>query len=293
VILVSVLATVISLVNLVPLLMLRAQTSELTYGGKYTLASISAAGISNTLGAMFLPVTRVLLFPANVAFLTLLAAGLVAAMRTPRVRQPPLLVPALALTLSLCGVIIYAPWPAFPGYYAHAFMLGSGLLVAWSVTALEGTKLRVARWGAYAAWLPVVVWGGVGARNSMTAFHAARVAEIDAVRLLPTIRGAPEIMVAVPIVGSTGPLLADYAFALGERQELLPMRDATCAEAADSLRSGSGSVVLLLPEVQCDPAQWAGTPVRTPARQYRTREWRTLREREDSMQTMVWFPRTS
>ncbi|MGI9077732.1 MAG: hypothetical protein ACR2G6_10480 [Gemmatimonadaceae bacterium] len=293
VILLSVLATVISLVNLVPLLMLRAQTSELTYAGKYTLALITPAGINNTLRAMFLPVTRVLLFPANVAFLALLVAGSVAAMWTPRVSRPSFLVPALALTLSLSGVIIYAPWAAFPGYYAHAFMLGSGLLVAWSVTALEGTGLSVARWGAYAMWLPVVLWGGVAARNSVETYHAARVAEVDAVRLLPTLREAPEIIVAVPTVGKVGVLLRDYALALGERQALLPLRDATCAEAVDSLRRDSRSVVLLLPDITCDPALFPGAPVRTPGRQYRTREWRMLREREDSMQAMVWRPRTS
>lgn len=290
--LVSITGGVIFLVNVLPLILVRrVSAASGTYAAAYELQSVDFTRVTNVLRATLLPVTRLVTFPANAAFLGILAAGLLIMFRGGR-KGPEAIPLLLALTLPLAGALLYLPWPEFPGYYAMPYLLGLALALALAITAVQAFGARVLRLFTAAAAIVLIVLGTVMARNAVESEVAQRIVEATVARSLENASTADEIVAAVPNPAASGRLgdgLRRYAQATGARS--LPLAsDSSCAVAfALAERLDDRALVVALPGL-CDEWQPNEPPTFWPKRQYQIIDWKTLRINQVAMQARLWAP---
>jgi hypothetical protein len=282
-------AAAVLICNVVPVLLTRAGTADNTYGGRYGLSTLTVGHLSNVFTSMFLPVTRLPWFPANVAFAAILAGGIVLTMKSARERAP--LVPyVIAFALPLLGALLYLPWPTIEGYYAAGVLPGLTLGLALALTRIGGAS-RAVRLVAGAAMLMIALYGGTFATSFIAAHRAAREVEAETARELARHSDARELIVGVATPRSDGPFadaLRLYATAHGAR-DLPPGQEVSCEEAARLINAGTPGRVIVTFVPPCAEDAFANVRNhRTIRRAYVTREWKTLRPRVAESVAHLW-----
>ncbi len=286
---VAVMAGVILFFAALPVLLVKAHAPTTSYTASYSFRNITLAETSNVVRGTFLPVTRLLLFPANVLYLATMLCGLTWFVRDwPRRPHATLLITA-ALSLPLLGAMIYLPWPQYPGHYAYKYLLGVGLLAGLALAAIErrGPRLGAA---AYVSWAMVLLWGAVFTRNDLSAEAARRMVDARAAAALPSLLPT---RVAVPSVdpASTGFVGQDlWLYAFGSGVHPLPrIQDVRCSDG-NSLAASSltGVSVLVLPEQCTAPGTFSTRPTKIIPASYVVRDWKTLRAHSESLAVRIW-----
>ena len=243
-------------VALLPILSVRSRASSSAYGSRFDAAGIGISQLVNAVSAIVLPVTREWWFPANVAFLGLLIAGWTLLIRRDGPRH---LIPLVVLlAFPLCGVVLYAAWPGFPGYYALPFALSMGSLFAIALTTLWRWNpiARVATTGGVAV---IALYGSLLAWNGAAGERSIRTLDYAAARMVSRMPSDRPLVVGVPDPGSSGGVargLLLYARAIGIERVPSEGQDWSCDDARRESESGSGYSVVLFSHM-CDlPADW-------------------------------------
>lgn len=176
----------IGVFGVAPALKHRFEATTATSPSRYSFAGITPARVVNVSAGMFLPVTRNPLFPANLAYVsvTLLVAAVV--LRSVPRAQDRVVQIAVFASLPLFGVLIYLPWPAFPGYYG---LIGIPLQAAVIALAVDVARAHRGAVGAAIVILLAVVIG----YGMLIAFNRAATMRADGrleTRLIDTVREA-------------------------------------------------------------------------------------------------------
>jgi hypothetical protein len=280
---------VIALLAMAPILDTRENALAGAYASRFDVTAIAAGKLSNAARAILLPVTRVPWFPANVLFGAVLLGGWVAFFRT-NSREA-----AIAATVLLCfplgGILLYAAWPGFPGYYAMPFALSTATMLALSLTALRRHSRPIAR-GAFGAIVVVAIYGALFAWNGAQADRAIRGTDWAAVQMMRHIPSGARLVVGVPDpahAGDFGRNLSLYAAAIGTAP-LMPAEDVTCRDAVSSDRQAPGAVALVLFSHLCGADVLPGEPPAARSAQRHVEiEWKTLRPRRKETSVSLWI----
>jgi hypothetical protein len=286
------LLTVVLMIGLVamgPILTTRESALAGAYASRFDVREIALDRLSNAARAILLPVTRVSWFPANVLFGSVLAAGWVALFRAKSKEA------AIAAMVLLCfpigGIVLYAAWPRFPGYYAMPFALSTATLLALSLTALRWQSRLIAR-GALGAIVVVALYGALFAWNSAQADRSIRGTDWAAIQMMRHVPSGARLAVGVPDPeqsGDVGRNLSLYAAAIGTAP-VMPAEDVTCRDALSSDRQAPGAVAVVLFSHLCGAEALRGEP---PAAQSIQRhveiDWKTLRPRRKETTVSLWI----
>jgi hypothetical protein len=284
------LAAVAATVVLISILIIRVSMGNEpgSYDSAYRVDNISAAKFLVLAFYMVMPVQHSsppevfpLLYPANVIIGIVGASGLVTWVRFgARLPRPwPLVIGALSLALA--GAAVYAPWPRFEDFYALPFMLGVGLVLAFTVEA-AGERTRANYCIALGTLLLGVLYMVVAARAAVEYRFALRGATNELVETLQGLHGLDSVL-----VGTSDPGLAWHQRAATlERSMRNRTRDAavpsmvgvTCAEAAEN-RMSPMSVAVVNYVRECGEIGAADISV---VHRFEYRDWRTLGTRRDS-----------
>lgn len=273
-----------------PVLIVKAHAPRMSYASSYSVRNITIRETSNVIRGTFLPVTRLVLFPANILYLATLLSGLTWFVRDSPRRTHATLVLVAAVSLPVLGAMIYLPWPQYPGHYAYKYLLGIGLLVGLALAAIERRASRLVCGVAYAGWVLVLFWGGVFTRNDLAAEMARRQVDARAAAALPSLLPTRVAVLSVD-PASTGFVGQDlWLYAFGSGVHPLPrIQDVRCSDG-NSLAASSltGVSVLVLPEQCTAPGTFSTTPTRIIAASYVVRDWKTLRAHWESLAVRIW-----
>jgi hypothetical protein len=275
-----------------PIVMVRRATVGTgAYSANYGLSVVTPSNISNVVRGIILPVTRVVFFPANAAFLGVLLAGWFLALFRGNGRSEVTRLFVL-LVLPLSGMAVFAPWPFFNGYYAFPFTLGSSLLLAAAVTTIQHRAGRGALVAALLACLLIPAYGSIEAIRARRRMWAQSLVDDEVVRYLAsTARDA----VAVGAVPNTDPKREFDSINLRLSAQLitgdsLPAGDdISCVEAARQLRTGLSPDVLVVYAHLCPHVAPTGIhPSKTVRRIFQFRSWKNLASVVDSVRADIW-----
>jgi hypothetical protein len=277
----------VAAVALIRILSVREAAMQSAYAGRFDVATIGPERLSNTLRAILLPVTRVPWFPANIAFLAVMLGGWVVLLR--RDFREWMVAAVVLASLPLGGALLYAAWPAFPGYYALPFGLGAAVLLALALNALSGLG-RTARVASASAIGVVALYGTVLAWNGAQVDRAIRETDFAAATTISSLRALNRVVVGVPdpsLSGGVSRALLLYASAVSGKSFTLPAEDVPC-QAADAARlRETGSAVVQFSHL-CSNADGAPAPSHYHASPYVEIDWKTFRPRRSEVSTAVW-----
>lgn len=276
----------------VPILMAqRASLAADKYSANYTLTTVRLANISNVARAVLLPVTRVLWFPANLAFLAVLAVGWSLAISRGD-RKSVIIRLAVLLALPFFGIAVFAPWPFFNGYYGFPLVMGSALLLATSITSIQHHAGRAVFVAALLAGLLVPLYASIEATRARRWMRAQSLVDAEVVRYLASGARRAVVVGAVP---DTNPrrefnsvtLLWSAYLINGEWLRGAP--DISCVEAARQLRAGLAHDVLVVYSKLCPSIAPAGaTPAKAARYVFSYRSWKNLAPVVDSIRADIW-----
>jgi hypothetical protein len=270
--LVSVTGAAVMLLNVIPVIGVRFLEHSSGYASRFGMENISLGNVKNVLSALFLPVTREPLFPANVLFLiaiALAALGSAAAARRYRTWL------ALAATLPMCAAAIYVMWPSFPGNYALPYLPATALAFALALSVLWDAS-PLGRAVAVVSALAVIGYGALLGVNGTRQYTAARLLDAD---MATFVSGNPSsrLVVAVDdprVSGEFGRALVLYATATRGRASA-QASDVACVDAERLTAALSPDVVVLRPADACHSAGF-GPPTTLLRRTALIRDWKTL-----------------
>ena len=282
-----VVACLTAVLNMIPLALVLADARSGSYGGRYSLTGLSTSQLLNAFYATTLPVTRAPHFPANIAYIGVLLAGFVVMWRDRSARRHLLAVIAGALLL-LTGAAVYAPWPAYPGYYALAFLPGSCLVLGASLSAIEGSASKPGRAVAFCGIAGVLAIGSMLAGEQSARYRAARLVDYAVVSKVGEI-SARTLIVGVPDPAASGDLgrgILTYAHYLGT-PSIAQAIDVNCMEASRRASVADVHTVVVRTSELC-PAQPAIPDGARIAYRVNTLDWRRLARRQVEVIGEIW-----
>jgi hypothetical protein len=254
------------------------------YASRFGMDNISLSNVKNVLSALFLPVTREPLFPANVLFLIAIAMAALGSAAAAR-RYRTWLV--LAATLPLCAAAIYVMWPSFPGNYALPYLPATALAFALALSVLwDASPMR--RAVAVVSAVAVVGYGVLLGVNGRREYTAARLLDAD---MATFVSGNPSsrLVVAVDdprVSGEFGRALVLYATATRGRAPA-QASDVACADAERLAGALSPDLIVLRPPDACRSARF-GPPTTLLRRGALIRDWKTLGLRRSEATAAFW-----
>ena len=277
----------ITLLNVIPILAVRFTATDPDYASRYSATALSIEATSNALRAAMLPVTRVPWFPANVAAAVLIVAGtwIGARMRSPR---QALLAVAIPLLLPLSMGLIYAPWPAFPGYYGLPGTFGLALALGVALTNLLRAPQALAKIGAIAAYAVLAILGSILVSGAVATYAAERALESRLARAARDVRGRSVLAYGTrhnEFGGSYGSSLLMYAQHFFGPTSLRSAVDVPCDTATRIAASAQNDTVVVAFGAQCP--QLRGEPAISLGESVVARDWRTLRVRVDTVRATL------
>jgi hypothetical protein len=281
-------ALVIGLFALAPILATRSDATAGAYASRFDFGSIGFERLSNTTRATLLPVTRVPWFPANVLFGLVLLAGWAVLFR----REPKAATVAAVVLLSfpVGGILLYAAWPGFPGYYATPFALSVGTMLALSLSALTRQR-RGLTLGAFGAVLVAGLYGTALAWNGVQADRAIRRTDWAAVQMVTLLPPEARLIVGVPDVENSGAFgrgLSLYAAATAGGLPR-PAQDVQCREASVN-RAAAGTLGVFLFSNLCGNATASDQqPSSRVVERYMEIDWKTFRRRPVENSVSLWL----
>jgi hypothetical protein len=275
------------LLVIVPAMLLRVASPSRAYAAQYAWEHVSLARLANVARAAVLPVTRLVLFPANLAFLGLILAGLWVG-RVAALRAQTAWVIGLASLLPLAGILIYLPWPVYEGYYSFQFLLGPALATAWALTMIETRAQTLVKAGARVAVFVILAYATLFTRNAVARDRAGQRAAVSASTALTAYPQATAVVASVDPerYGYRGDALRRYAKVRG-LGSLPHVIDASCKEAA-VVPNDLPAVVLALPESCTEIQDSLGQPPEELRCSYRIRNWKTWHSAEHTHRVMIW-----
>jgi hypothetical protein len=283
-------ATLMILVlNIAPILAVRLTAAEPDYASRYSLSTLSPETASNALRAALLPVTRVPWFPANLAAAAIVTVGVWFAGRTRGWKQATLMM-VCPLILPLAIGLIYAPWPAFPGFYALPGTFGLALLLGAAITSVFAGSKPIVKGGVIAAYGLLALLGTMLVSSAVAGYTAERTLEW---RVASHLKDASASVLAYGTrfperSGAYGRSLLMY---VGVYHTGLPLRsalDVSCPTA--------GRLATALPRDTIVIAYRAECPELHPLRGtilhelVSTRDWKTLRPTLDTISATISRP---
>lgn len=233
-----------------------------------------------------------LLYPANLVFLGLLAAATIVMWREVPQRFVRLQFALLLIAAPLIGAIAYAFWPRYSAFYGIPFTLGGVGLFAASLTLIE----RRSSSGRLLAWLAAIVvvgFTGISGHKVVGGMRAFQDLAAGAVGVLAKAPSTDTVLVVKAGPGGnrwpvTGPELAHYAEAISAPGTTFPeIRDASCEEVAERLKSGSPGIGYLNDQNRCGPLPQA-TMTMVAIAPYL--DWTALRVRNDTLKIQLLLP---
>jgi hypothetical protein len=277
----------IGVVNVVPVLSVRRLAEAQAYGARYDIGSVTAGKLRNVLSALFLPVTRVWWFPANIAFLGAVITGVILGVR--RHGRSALVAVGVLLSLSLAGVVTYLPWFAMEGYYALAFLPGLVGVFALALTWLWQSHAKVARALAIVSCGLLVVYGTLLSSNYINLYRASRAVEERAARALEGLEGRT-LIVGIPSPAASGGFAAalrEYALALGVSN--VPQGiDVACADALGLVTQRPPAVVVVFSTLCGNDSAPSVPPARVISESYVMRDWKTFAGGRHDVSARIW-----
>lgn len=287
--LVGITGVVIGVGSVVPILSARAMAETGAYATGFELATLGPGRLSNAMRGMFLPMTRVLWFPANVLVGSVLVGGW--ALLARRNARKTVISAGVLLIFPLGGAILYAAWPAFPGYYAMPFVFCAGTMLAIALTTLSraGTVLRSV---AFAAVAVAAAYGTALAWNGAQADRAIRRTDWAAVQMVASLPRGSTLVVPVPDPARSGSIsggLKGYAMAVTTSADLGSAEDVACDRVHALDREAQPSAVVLFSQL-CDRAPTGGEPVARSRAQYTEIHWKTFAPRTAEVSVSLWMP---
>lgn len=257
-------------------------------GARYSTQGITAARAQNVAAGMLLPVTRNPLFPANVAYVLLAGFAIAAGLRTNSASRLRVAQLATLATWPVLGLLLYLPWPAFPGYY--------GLIGVPLQAAIVGLAFDMARSSRPAVRLPVFVLTAVFVGSAgFIAFNRAAIMRADGRlenRLVQLVR--MEAANGITLVADSSPTY--YAPSVGKFATIrhpdraARVRTVDCSDAGascDNLGQRSGAF-LVFPDSSCFQA-CARPAAHLVTECAATYDYRSLR-RSDRCRTALLMP---
>jgi hypothetical protein len=193
------------------------------YGMAYGSAPLSLSRLGHNVVAILMLVRGEgrallsLLYPTNLLLLGVVCGACWILMR--RSRQPALWYAlALGSAIPLVGALAYWPWPKFDAFYALPFFLGPALVLAGTLTVVEGHG-RWSAWVGRGAAVLAVAYAAIPASRSVEATGARIELNASVAQLVGRLTSADTVVVLGP---TTGPRvlpvraeeLRDYAVAL-------------------------------------------------------------------------------
>jgi hypothetical protein len=288
-VLIAIAAGVILLGAVAPLMAIRADTPATAYASRFDVTAITPTRLSNTLRAITLPTTRVVWFPSNVLYLGVLIAGWV--MMARKSARTSSVAAVVLLAFPLAGVVLYAAWPAFPGYYSMPFALSLGTMLALAITSLiaNGRAVRLATFGA----MGIVAWYGfVLTWNGAQSDRAIRDVDRAAVRLIAAFPASARVMAGVPdpsLSASVGQSLVLYARTLTKGAVPSAVDDASCEDARTASMSAGSTVVVLFSHL-CGTVGGGPPPEATETVRYIEIDWKTFIPQRAEVSVAMWGP---
>jgi hypothetical protein len=282
----------IGVVNVVPVLSVQQLADAQAYGARYDLGSISLDKLRNVLSALFLPVTRVWWFPANIVFLAAVVVGVILGVR--RHGRSAVVATAVLLSLLLAGVVTYLPWFAVEGYYALAFLPGLVALFALALTWLWQSPAKVAKALAVVSVGLLIVYGTLLSSNYINAYRASRAVEERAARALEGLDG-PTLIAGVPsptVSGGFAAGLRAYALALGV-SDVPDGIDVACADAFRLVAQGAPGVVVMFSTLCGSDTAPSIAPARVISEPYVMRDWKTFAGSRHEVTARIWTAASS
>jgi hypothetical protein len=265
----------------------REAASDSAYAGRFDLTDIGPERLSNSIRAIALPVTRVPWFPANMAFLSVAVAGWGLSFR--RSPRESLVAAVVLASLPVGAALLYAGWPAFPGYYAMPFALAMSVILALALSALPtlGQTAHIAGWAGVAI---VAVYGLALTWNGAQADRAIREMDFAAATTVASLPGLARVYVGVPDPARSGGVaraLLLYATAVTGRRLTAAGEDIAC-DAARSLPTAQDREIIVLFSHLCDGPIMRPLPSKRHVSQYVEINWKTLIPRLAEMRVTVY-----
>jgi hypothetical protein len=236
---------------------------------------------------LFLPVTRVWWFPANVAFVAAVIGGVFVGVR--RHGRSAVLAVAVLVSLLLAGAAMYLPWFAVEGYYALAFLPSLIALFALALTWLWRSQSPMAKALAVVSCGLLAVYGTLSSSNYINRYRASRAVEERAARALEGL-GGRTLIAAVPSPGESGGFangLRDYALALGVSDVPLG-HDVACPDAFELVMQRTSAVVVVFSTFCAEDAVPTIEPARLIRESYVTRDWKTFAGSRQEVSARIW-----
>lgn len=289
--LVAITAVIVGMAGVPILLERRASLAAEKYSANYGLTTVKLSNISNVARAIFLPVTRVVWFPANLAFLSVLAIGWSLALRRAD-RRSVITRLVVLLALPVSGIAVFAPWPFFNGYYGFPLALGSALLLAWAITLIQRCAGRTVFSATLLACLLVPLYGSIEATRARRWMRAQSLVDDETVRYLASSARGSVVIGAVPdtdLRREFNSVNLRWSAYLVNGEWLQGGDDISCLEAARQLRTGLAQDVLVVYARLCPHvAPPGGRPAKTVRRLFRYRSWKNLAPVVDSVRADIW-----
>jgi 4-amino-4-deoxy-L-arabinose transferase-like glycosyltransferase len=243
--------------------------------------------------AILLPVQYIqsgasgLLYPANVAYLLLLALGGAVWWRQspPAARPGGAVLVLLLLSVPVIGALTYTFWPRYSAFYGIPFAMGSAGLLTAALSALERARAPIRRlsWSAAALLLMFASLASARTVGDRRAFANLALVTVRQLGQLPTV---DSVLVVKAGPGRnrwpvTGPELERYAQAMGEATTHIPViRDASCEVVAGRLGEPLAQMAILNDQNACGPLPSASHRFRAPADFF---DWLALQVRPDTL----------
>jgi hypothetical protein len=289
VVLVAIVAVSIGAFALAPILTTRADAATGSYAGRFDAGSVGFDRLSNAARAVLLPVTRVPWFPANALFGVVLLGGW--ALLARENRQRAAIAAAVLLSFPVAGILLYAAWPGFPGYYAMPFAVSVGTMLALALTAVA-RRGRLSGSAAYGAVAIVGVYGLVLAWNGVQADRAIRRTDWAAVQMVRGLPPGSRLIVGVPDPahsGGVGHSLALYAAtAGGTGTSPMPSEDVECNEVRAPADAPPAAVVVFS-NLCGSGVTREHPPAAHAAERYVEIDWKTFRPRAVENSVSLWM----
>ena len=261
------------------------------YGTRFGRSGLEPGRFSTLFQTMLLPVhyttsaASTALYPANLAFLSLLFLGLALYLRTAGQRRGGGWWALGFLSYPAVGALTYSFWPRFSAFYGIPFFAGSIGMLILAATGVEHAH-RAGRW--IVSVLGAVAIGYSAIPSVRTVGHQRAVANLAA-QIVTSIPRAPRLdtlYVVVPKQGGrswpiTARELRAYGVALRIADSVLPVvLNASCEDVAARLQRPLGRDAVINDRNPCGrlPAR-----TRTWVAALSYRDWLTLQPRSDTL----------
>jgi hypothetical protein len=283
-ILISVVAVGVLVMNVIPVIAVRFVELPAAYASRFGAENITPGNVANVFSALLLPVTREPLFPANAMFvLTVVVAAIGSGLSARRYRATLL----LAATLPVCAAAIYVMWPSFPGNYALPYLPATALTFGLALTLLwQGSLMRRAL--AIAAASIVIGYGALLTLNGRREYAASRWLDVDMATFVSSVP-ASRLMVAVDDPQTSGRIAYGLSLYATATRGQAPQEgsDVSCGEAEGLVGGLPADMVVLRPPHTCRNARLAA-PTRKLTRTTTMIDWKTLRPRPWEATADIW-----